>query len=238
MNELETLQKKFDDLQKEVEDTKVAHAAALKKAETIGKMDDETKSYFNSLDEEGQTAFLEKDEKARADEIAKSKDDDETFTAHGKTIRKSVVGEDMFDFMKAQQAEIETNQNIAKKEKEDREKAEFSKQAETVYKNLPGEPGVKGKVLKAIGDLPKEEKEALEVMLKAGNEAMSKSKVFEDIGSDLEPSEDSAEGQLNKMAKERAETTKESFAKAYTAVLQTEAGKELYEKSLEEKQSK
>lgn len=231
MNELEKLQKKFDDLQKKFDDDMTASEIKVAKFETISKMDDETKVYFDSLDEEGQVGFLKKDEKKWAGIIEKSKVSDETFTAHGRTIRKSVVGEDVYEVLKAQQAEIDTNKQIAKDEKDARESAEFTKSAETLYKNLPGDPDVKGKVLKAADGLAKDVKEALTTMLKAGNEAMVKSKMFKEIGVD-EVGEDSAEGKLNKMAEVYAEEKNVTFAKAYTVVLKTKEGRKLYEDSL------
>lgn len=231
MNELEKLQKKLDDLQKKLDDDAKTAAAEIAKFKVISKMDDDTKTYLNSLDEEGQAEFLKKDEKGWVEEIKKSKTDDESFLIHGRTIRKSVVGEDVYEVMKAQQAEIETGKDIAKKEKEKRETAEFTKEAETLYKNLPGDPVAKGKVLKSVKELPKEEKEALTAMLKAGNDAFNKSKVFDEIGSD-EVSEDSPEGKLNKMAEDHAEKNKLSFAKAYTVVIKTKEGRKLYEESL------
>lgn len=232
MNELEKLQKKMDDLQKKMDDDAKTAAADIAKFKIISKMDDEVKVYFNSLDEEGQADFLKKDEKEWTEKITKSKTDDETFTAHGRVIRKSVVGEDVYEVMKAQQAEIDTGKQIAKEEKEKRETAEFTKEAETLYKNLPGDPKEKGQVLKAMNGFTKETKEALTTMLKAGNEAMNKTKVFKEIGSNEEPDEDSAEGKLNKMAEVHAKDNKMSFAKAYTVILKTKEGKKLYEESL------
>ncbi len=238
MNELEKLQKKMDDLKKKADaDAGKATADAAKaaaevaKLKIVSKMNDEVKTLFNSLDEPAQADFLKKDEKEWAKEISKAKTEDDTFTAHGRVIRKSVVGEDVFEVMKAQQAEIETGRDIAKAEKAKREDAEFAKTAETEYKNLPGDPIAKGKVLRAIDGFDKVAKETLIAMLKAGNVAMSKSKVFDELGSN-EVSEDSAEGQLNKLAKAEAADKDVSFAKAYTTILKTEAGRKLYEESL------
>jgi hypothetical protein len=232
MNELEKLQKKFDDLQKKLDDDAKTAIADIAKFEVISKMDDNTKTYFNSLDEEGQADFLKKDEKEWSKVIEKSKVDDESFVIHGRSIRKSVVGEDVFEVMKAQQVEIDTGKEIAKEEKEKRETAEFTKTAEILYKNLPGEPELKGRVVKAVDSFTKDVKEAALAMLKAGNEAMVKAKLFIAVGSD-EVSEDSAEGKLNKMAEAHAKENDVSFAKAYTVVLKTKEGKKLYEESLE-----
>lgn len=231
MNDLEKLQKKMDDLKKKTDDEAKIAVAEIAALTVISKMDDVTKVYFDSLEEEGQADFLKKGEKKWAGIIEKSKVSEETFTAHGRTIRKSVVGEDVYEVLKAQQAEIETNKQIAKDEKEARESAEFTKSAETLYKNLPGDPDVKGKVLKAADGLPKDVKEALTTMLKAGNEAMSKAKVFDELGSG-EVGEDSSEGRLNKMAEVYAEEKNVTFAKAYTVVLKTKEGRKLYEDSL------
>ncbi len=231
MNELEKLQKKFDDLQKKFDDDMTASEVKVAKFEIMSKMNDVTKVYFDLLDEEGQVDFLKKDEKKWAGIIEKSKVSNETFTAHGRTICKSVVGEDVYEVLKAQQAEIDTNKQIAKDEKDARESAEFTKSAETLYKNLPGDPDVKGKVLKATEGLSKDVKEALTTMLKSGNEAMSKSRMFDEIGSG-EVGEDSAEGKLNKMAEVYADENKVTFAKAYATVIKTKEGQKLYSDSL------
>ncbi len=233
-----------DDMTKEEIAKMVKEAVApvqkkLELAETIAKMDDVTKTYYQSLKDEGQIAFLKLSEESRKEIIEKSqieKDaDDETFSANGREIRKSVVGADAFEFMKAQQKEVESANKLAKSERDKRQLADFMKQAELQYPNLPGDEKAKGEVMKALKDLPKETREALSTMLKSGNEAIESAQLFKEIGSGGTPvTEGSALSKLNKMAIEKAKSGDMTEAEAYNAVLETPEGSALYQESLEE----
>ena len=228
-----------EEIAKMVEEAVAPVQKKLELAETIAKMDDVTKTYYQSLKDEGQIAFLKLSEESRKEIIEKSqieKDaDDETFSANGREIRKSVVGADAFEFMKAQQKEVESANKLAKSERDKRQLADFMKQAELQYPNLPGDEKAKGEVMKALKDLPKETRETISTMLKSGNEAIETASLFKEIGSGGTPVTDgSALSKLNKMAIEKAKSGDMTEAEAYNAVLETPEGSALYQESLEE----
>jgi hypothetical protein len=215
----------------------------LETSETLAKMNDKTKAYYHSLDTEEGSKFLKMSDEDKSSvlfkEDVKNKgvvqkvENDETFTANGKEIRKSVVGAGTFDFMKAQQAEIEKANNLFKVEKEKRELQDFMKQAELQYPNLPGEVNNKGMVMKSISSMPTEVRDTLSTMLKAGNEAMDSANLFKEIGSEGIPMDDGSPlSKLNKMAEEKARTDGTTEAVAYSAVLNTPEGNQLYNQSL------
>jgi hypothetical protein len=221
-----------DEIKKQLE----AMQLRLDRAEAIAKMDDATKVYFNTLDEDGQAAFIKMDDTERVDSVSKANkpadDGDETFEANGKVIRKSVVGDDVFAVLKSQQDEIDDNKAKLEKSQEAAAVAEFTKTAEGLFPNLPGEPVAKGKALRAIRKLDKANVETIEAMLKAGNEGLEKAKAFEEIGAGGQPDETSPIAKLNKMAEEKAKSDNVTFHVAYDAVMKTDEGRKLYEESL------
>ena len=159
-----------------------------------------------------------KDELAKRAEIAKS---DESFEYAGKTIRKSVVGDDVFTVMKAQADTIEM--------------AEFTKRAEGEFKHLTGEPLAKAKALRAVAKMGKEDREAIEAMLKAGEIAMADRLTVK--GADGGAPVGSAQAQLEKLAETRATEKKITKSAAYAEVLETPEGKDLYAKADQEKRA-
>lgn len=208
-------------------------------AESVAKMDDQTKAYYNSLDDSGKDSFLKMSDddqgkliKEAVDNIAKN---DETFESGGGTIRKSEVGETVFKALKDSKTRADNAEKIAKEERDKRELQDFSKTAEATYGNLPGSTDEKGAVLKAIDGLSEVVQKTLEGMLKAGNEGIDQSNLYKEIGDGSTPTVGTAEEKLNKMAKEKAEKDSMTVAKAYDAILKTTEGSELYQKSLTEK---
>jgi hypothetical protein len=209
-------------------------------AEGLANMNDVTKSLYHSLDEAGREDFLKKSPEDQAAQLTahevfvKSQaDGSETLTLHGQTIVKSEVGAGVFTILKAQQAEIDTAREETKIEKEARQTVEYTKMAEGLYPNLPGDSAAKGSVMKTIASLPKEQQTTLTGMLKAGNEGIEMSKAYDELGTSYtNGSEDSPVAKLNKMAEDRSADKKITFAKAYDEVLQTEEGADLYAETL------
>lgn len=154
-------------------------------------------------------------ELAKRADIAKS---DETLEYEGTTIRKSVVGEDQFKIVKALTDKDEVNT--------------FAKRADAEIPALPGTAIAKAKALRAVSKLAKEDREVVEAMLKGGNAALQAH--MKAIGKDGN-GDDTADGQLEKMAVIYASEHKVTKAVAFTKVLETEEGKALYAKSLTEK---
>jgi len=143
-------------------------------------------------------------------ELAKS---DESFEFDGKTIRKSVAGEDNFAVMKSLAESKELN--------------DFTKKAEGKdYNSLPGEPMVKAKALRSLSKLDKEPREAIEAMLKSGNAALAKG--FAELGKNGGLATDSPEGQIEQLAKAMQTEKSITYADAYNKVLESDQGKELW----------
>jgi hypothetical protein len=224
------LQKQLDDLQ-----------AKLDRSESINKMDGPTKTHFDSLDTDNQDSFLAKSESERAGIISKAAEDakeaeklakanEETFTSNsGQVIMKSEHGESTFRILKDQDEQIKKGAEDVKIEKEKREIQEFSKRAEDLFPNLPGDPMKKGQILKSIEEMTDKDAAAtMMAMLKSGNE--TNSVLFKELGVDGDGDVGSdAESKLNKMAEEIAKVKKITFAKAYVEALATEEGADLYE---------
>jgi len=219
--------------------------AKLAIAEGIAKMNDVTKAHYNTLDEKDKVAFLAKSNEDQVIDVTaattavealkkSTADGEESVVLHGETIVKSVVGASVFAVLKAQQIEIDNSKNEAKVEKEARQIGEFTKMAEGLYPNLPGDAKIKGQVMKAIAEMPdKTVQDALTTMLKSGNEGIEVAKAFDEVGHNFTPaSESSPMAKLNKMAEDKATTDSITFANAYDEVLKTSDGADLYAQTL------
>lgn len=123
----------------------------------------------------GEKKKTDEEEAAEAARCKKAADDaanDDVLKVDGNEIKKSVVGDGVFSVLKAQQAQIEKAEGIAKDERNRREMGEFTKRAEEDLGHLPGKPVEKALVLKAMGGLEKDVQATLETMLKAGEAAI------------------------------------------------------------------
>lgn len=220
---LEKLQKKFDELQ-----------AKLTKSEFLASMDDAQTIHYNGLDDDGKAAFAKMDDKARTaaveEAVAKKAADDETMEVDGNTIKKSEVGAGVFAFMKAQQAK--TDAAVAKADKLEAETIQKSleSEAEKMFPNMTGTATDKAAILKGIRALPKEQQDTQVKMLKAADAAMAKS--FKEIGQGGQGEASTASEKLTKMAKEYADKNSVTFEKAYSEVMDTQEGAELYGETL------
>lgn len=203
-------------------------AKKLESFEAFFKMGDDEKEFASTLaeDERGRFQSLDGDKrKAYMKEKATKKSADpvdETVVLEGQTVSKKAVGEATFNVMKAQAARIT-------KMEEDAEVAKAQVTAETVYKNLPGEPIAKAKALRAIAKLDKDARETIETLLKAGNEAMGKAFAVVGQGGGGDPAGPVAK--LEQLAKAHAESNKVTYETAYAAVLKTAEGRALYNES-------
>ena len=197
------------------------------------------KEYFNGLSDSEKDAIVKEDSTAEqivksveegAKEFAKSKANDEVFSMNGVDVRKSEVGDSMFTILKAQQAQIDNANSRADKAEQKLEKSDLEAEAVELFPNLPGTAEEKGNILKSIRTLPEDQQEKQIQMLKAGDEALAKQmgeKGFsKSDGDDQSPNE-----QLEALAKTYAKDNSVSFEKAYSAVLDTKEGQELYNKS-------
>ena len=234
------------ELEKMINDAVAPLQDKLAKADAMANMTDFEKAHYFTLEADKKDEFmkmsaekrkevLDKIEKAKKEKLDKSAGDknDETFERNGKTIKKSAVGEDVFFILKAQQEENEKTRLELRKEKDARELQEFAKQADGLYPSLPGEAIKKAKVLKAFSGLGKEERETLETMLKAGDEAIKLSKAFEEVGYTAEDGsfDESPLTKLNKMAEDISKKDGVDFHTAYSKAIETPEGKKLYDAS-------
>lgn len=168
-------QVQIDDLTKKLEATELQ----LKTFKAVADLTAEESDFYKSLDTAGKEAFLAKSKEERAVDLHKSVND-ETVTIEGRTVRKSVIGEDTFAIMKAQSERIEKAEKLAKEERERRELGEFAKAADENYGNLPGTSFEKAKALAAISKCSADVQETIEKMFKAG--AAGAVEAFKDLG--------------------------------------------------------
>ena len=190
------------------------------------------RKHFDTLDESARTSFLAKDEKAQKGEIeavrkAAEESDPVVYTnSDGLEVRKShgpvsLALAKSHDSMRKENAEL----------KRQREDSDLAKRAETELAHLPGDVGVRAALLKAVGSIEdKDQREAALAALKAQNENLSKS--FVELGHRRAPAAGSPDDGLDKLAREYATAHKVSYEKAYSAVLNTPEGGELYQKTL------
>jgi hypothetical protein len=205
----------------------------MKKEEIAEMIKEAVTPIQEKLDEANAVIKTYKDKDKEVEKEVIKTEDDETLTSGGVTIKKSVVGEDMFAFMKKQQEDLDAERKVSKAAREKAELQDFTKQAELRFPNLPGTPSDKGSVMKAISKMSKEDNDAVTAMLKAGNEAINLSGAFEEIGhSYTKTGAETPVAKLNKMAETYATENSVDFAKAYDAVLATNEGIALYEESL------
>lgn len=213
VKEIDTLKGQVGDLTKKLEEA-VAKAMTAPHVEYIAAMPVEKRAAFLEMTGTDRDAYI------KANPIQKG--EDEVLKVGDATIRKSEVGAGVFSVMKAQQA-----QNDALVEKS--EIAEFTKRAETELATLPGEPVAKGKALRALSKIGKEERETIEAMLKAGDAAMKSA--FNTVGKDGAGAGSEPVEKLDALAKTYAAEHKVDFNTAYSKVLDTDEGRKLYAES-------
>lgn len=230
-----------DDMKKEEIDAMIKAAvdplqAKLTTAGAMAKMNDETKAYFVSLDDNSKEAFLKMSPEDQTNAIKRANvpADEGYIELYGQKINKSSVDPGILAIITAQQTQLEKSTSDLRKEQDARQTAEFAKQADALYGNLPGETTMKGQVLQVIHGMENTPvRDCLLGMLKAGNSAIETAKSFDEIGhSYVDTAVSTPTAKLNKMAEERAAAEGITFAKAYSAVMDTPEGARLYNESL------
>ena len=213
--------------------TKETLAEALKVANAIIKLNGIERKHFDTLDEEAKKKFILKsadDRKAAIDAVKQAKTDSdpvEYTTADGVEIRKS-AGVALITALKSNDDMRKENKKLL----EQHEQEELEKRAETDLKYLSGDVKVRAAMLKAVDGIEDEDqRKAAHNALKSQNEAMAEAfKTRGHTGGQSEPG--SPDEELDKLAKAHAEKNSVSEAAAYSAVLETEQGQELYAKSV------
>lgn len=226
----ETMNEQLEQLQKSVEELQ----GKLTKSEFLASLNDVEKAHYAGLTDDDKGAFEKMDATARKTAVetavAKKAADDESLDVDGTLIKKSEVGPGVFAFMKAQQAK--TAAAIAKAEKLESEAVQKSLEAEAeiLWPNTAGTAADKALMLKSIRALPQEQQEAQMRMMKAADAAMSKG--MSETGQSGAPESGSPVEKLNKMAETYSKEKNVSFEKAYSAVLGTKEGLDLYSESV------
>ena len=226
--QLADLTKKVDDMTKVNGDLKKELAKASMSDEHkayMAQMPEEKRGDFSNLDAAGRDAFMTKNP------VKKSTDKDESFTIGTNAIKKSDVGEGVFNVIKAlHETTVSQAAQLAKAE-DNRTETELVAKARTDYPNVPGEPLDKARVLKALDKVDPKVRETVEKIMAFANKAASDR--LSELGGGGEIEIGTAEQELNKLAKAHATEHKVDFAKAYDHVLTSNPA--LYQKYLQEK---
>ena len=194
MDALKELQKKFDELQKELE----ANATELAKAKAEATLTDDQRAYYGKMGDTDKVTYLAKSADDRQAEIVKSQaDDDVVYTGDdGTTYHKS---DDSRLVKLAKKADEDSR--IAKEEREKSQAVVLAKRAGDELSHLPGDEKVKVEILKALENGIKDEdtRKAAYELLKAGNTGVEKA--FETLGNGKNSAAvGSAQDQLNTLA--------------------------------------
>lgn len=204
----------------------------LDRANAVAGLNDAEKAHLNSLAADKQDAFLAKsadDRKAELDAVAKAATDADPVvytTMDGLELRKS-AGAALIAMAKSNDTLRKQNDKLAA----DAADAAIRKRAEDELSHLPGDLDARVALLKSVEAIADETQRAAALSaLKAQNTAMAGA--FTTKGHQGTPVQKSAEAQLDDLAKKHAEEKGVSFAKAYSAVLDTPKGQELYSQTL------
>ena len=165
--------------------------------------------------------------KAEDGTVTLSKAEDETVTdPDGNTVRKSEVGESQFNTIKSMANRLSTVEK-------ERQREQFAKRAEDEMPNIGGEPMEKADILAAVEACDETTRDAIKGHLSTLNKLMGEQ--FREKGASGGNTGTESLTKLDTLAKERAEKTGESKEVAYSAVLKTDQGTELYNQHLAER---
>lgn len=213
------------------EDKQAAELEKLQKeletSKAFGALTDAEKAHYEGLDETGRSEFIAKsasDRKAILADIAKG--DEIVYTAKDGAVYRASDDVRTVNLAKALDAQIEKTD----KERNERFESDLRKRAESDLKHLPGDTEAKVALLKAAESIADEtQRKAAVAALKAQNEAMAKA--MSTVGATGAPGgDDSAEAELNSLAKSMSEKDGIDFYTAYDRV--SEANPQLVNKAL------
>ena len=239
--ELEAMEARTERLEK------IVSLTAKSREHFDGLSDDTAKDAFLTKSATDQQADMDAAERARKDaEARKNADDPEVYkTASGIVIRKS---DGPTTLALAKQADADRKEiDVVKEEnatlKASTSDATYEKRADAELAHLPGTVKQRAAMLRAVDTIEdKDDRDAGIAALKANNERMSWAFLNKGAGGDgnvvnLDAAGSGAEGELEKLTKEHMDKNAGvSYAKAQTAVLDTSAGAEIYERMTVEKQ--
>lgn len=210
-----------DDDMSELDDLKTQVADLTKKleeSEAIAKMSDDEKMYMAKMSPEDKAKFMSMSAEERKKKMGMMKRDDESIEVAGQTVNKSVVGDAMFEILKAQDAQLKANQEAIAKAQEDALMATLSKRADAEFAHIPGKSEEIAGVLKYAATMPENVKATFESIMKSAEEMASKAFEKRGIktGDDVEKS---ATDKVDTLAKAYAAEKNVDYASAYAHVL-------------------
>jgi hypothetical protein len=190
------------------------------------------KSHYDALSDDDKTTYLAKEADDReliAKAAIKNAEDENPViykSDSGVEYRKS-DGAGMIEL--AKQGDIDRKENA--KLRKAASEVDLRKRAEDDLSNLPGSVETHMALLKSVESIKDDvdREEALK-SLKAQNTAMGKA--YETLGAGGEPVDGTPEAELDTLAKKYATEHEVTYAVAYTKVLETNQGSELYAKAL------
>lgn len=210
--------------------------AKTEKADKVIALSAVSKAHYDTLTEESdQDTFLAKsadDQDSEVTAIEKAKTDSDPVvytTTAGHELRKS-DGLALIEMAKQNDLQAKENADLKKK----LESQDLRKRAETDLEFLPGTIETRMAMLKSINAIKDETERGLALeALKAQNKSMSEAfETYGKNGNGVIVNEDSAEGQLDAMAKKiHAENPKITAEAAYAKAMDTKEGAALYAKA-------
>ena len=225
-----------DDEKKAAEELTVKNTELQKQldnANAVNALTTVQKAHYDGLEGDAKGVFLGKSADERDNEIAavaKSAEDDDPVvykTTDGLELRKS-MGEAFITIAKSNDQLRKDNVEL----RQEREQDTLEKRVEKDLAHIPGDMATRVAMLKAIDGIEDDtQREAALNALKAQNESLSKA--FDTVGHGGSPAPGSSGDQLDQLAKKHKEANPElTPEQAYDAVLKTEQGAELYNKSM------
>ena len=183
------LTKKQEEQAKAIEKANTERDAAVAKAavvETLGKLPADFQKYYSGLaTDEAKDAFLKMETKAQRVLVSKAADEAvDTIEIDGEIFSKADVGAGTFAILKVQAKKQAALEKQLADEREARETAEYTAQAQEEMDHLPGDAAMKAKVLRAIDQQIEDDdvREALGKMLACGNKAVTAA--YQRVGTD------------------------------------------------------
>jgi len=207
------------DFEKKIEDLTME----LAKTKVLASLTDAQKAHVSTLDEALQSVFMDKSSTAKDAEIDMLKAADPVvYTAtDGTEFKKSDDSQMVSAIKRADALESRLDAQIEKGEMQ-----ELEKQAKETLGNLPGELETQVALLKAVESISDVEiKKNAHAALLAANASLAKA--FQTVGTSEGEALNATE-KLDALAKTYAEKNNVTFAKAFSEVVETAEGVELY----------
>lgn len=224
--ELDELRKAKDELTEKVSAMEKAQAetqAKLAEAEAMAKMSDDEKACAAKMGEKERAEFMAMSPEARREHMKMQKAADETIEVDGALVRKSVVGEEQFNFMKRLVARDAEREEAMRKATEKAEAAEFAKQADGEFAKVAGTTDEKVALLRHMAKADDGVRETFGKILRANVRMVEAG--FKEFGKRADEDAGSAEERLDKaVAAYRKDHPDVTEATAYAKVMEANPG--------------